>query len=323
MPSFQQKIITNRFTLLYASLLAAVAWLSVSGFQWPSLLGMVVAAAAVYLTAELNNGYALLRISSRMISTLLALLLGVQFFLQPIQAGHAVLICGVCTYFILFASYQQVHSPFLPFICSLLLGITSLLFPEMLFWTVVLWLSGMMLHSFTLRYVLASLMGLLLPYWFLTAYLYWNDSLSVLQEQLTALIQFSKPDYEQVTLYQWMSMAYVFLLFAIGTVDFLLTSTRDKTRTRAFYKVVMVQGVCSFLWLMLQPQHFNEITPLCLINTSILGGHYVALSNGKVQNIVTMVLFLIPLALWLFYLSDHLGLFPSFADLPLSHLLNL
>jgi hypothetical protein len=80
------------------------------------------------------------------------------------------------------------------------------------------------------------------------------------------------------------------VLFILGGIDFSRKNHLDKTRVRSYYYAVLLFGASSFVWLFLQPQYFNLIIPFCLVHAAMIGGHFVGISYGKVQNIITIIL---------------------------------
>ena len=289
----QPAIATYRLTLPLAVGFAAVVWMLNSGIGVEAAFGFLCAAVAVYLMAELNNAFALLRVSSRMVSTVLTLLLAAAPMLQPLQTGHAVLLAGVAMYFPLFASYQSVHMPVLPFLTMLIVGTASLFFPLLVLAVPVLWISSAVLRALSFRCWAASVLGLLLPYWIGVAVVFCIDRMDVAQAWMQPFTHWTLPDYTSVSVGQWVVLTVVMLVFAVGAVDFFLKATLDRTRTRMMYKVVVFHGVAAVVWLLLQPQHINVLLPLLMVPASITGGHFSALSGGKVQHIVKLVLLLL------------------------------
>ncbi len=295
--TFQRKIATHRFTLFVALALGVVLWLTDRRMDGQALLGMLPAALAIYLTSELNNTFALLRISSRMIGSVLALLLPMAVTLHPLQPAHAVLVFAVIVLFPLFASYQRPFITLFSFLTFLLLGCAALFVPQFLLLTPVFWVAQLLLRSFSLRGWVASLLGVLLPGWFAFTYYYLTDQTEVFVERCNQVVTLAPSSYEALTLHHWLVAGFAFLLFLVGMIDVNLNSGKDKTRVRNSYMVVTLFGGAGFIGLTIQPQMFNELLPLCLVPTAIVGGHFIALSYGRIQNWLTFLFFVAALAI--------------------------
>lgn len=288
---FQKTIAQGRFTLAVVALIALVAW-AVLPPAWSLMLplGFVACAVCVYLLTELNNAFVLLRINSRMIGSTLALLLAPAVMLHELHTAHLILLCSVVTYYPLFASYQRPHATVLAYLTYLLIGISSLSYPQLLHIVPVCWIAQIMLRAMSARSWVASLLGIVTPYCFLFTYGYCTDQMPLLTERFVELIRFDMPDYTSWTTVHIGIAALALLHFLIGSIDFLRNSHLDKTRTRYHYYVVLLLGTTAFMWLLLQPQHYLLILPLCLTNAAIMSGHFSALSFGRVQNIIVIIL---------------------------------
>ena len=297
---FQRKIATGRFTLAWAVVIALLAWTfhasltTLSIPLWGSMGGGLLASfLAIWLMAELNNQFALLRIRSRMLSTLLMLLLAASPMLHDLSFSHLVLIAAILAYFNLFATYQRPQATTHTFLIYFLLAVASIVFPQLLMLVPVWWVAQLMLRSLSFRSWIASLLGLVTPYWLVLTAAYCTDRLPLLRDQLTTGWT---PAATSLSLLQLGESLAVGILFLIGTIDFLLRKHLDKTRTRNFFYVAILIGIASFALLAFYPQHFDNIFPLVLIGTAMLGGHFAALSYGRLQNILVITFFILLLA---------------------------
>lgn len=298
---FQKTIAQGRFTLAVVALIALVAWAVLPpAWSWWLLAGFVASAVCVYLLAELCITFVLLRINSRLISSTLALLLASAVMLHELQAAHFILLCSIVAYFPLFASYQRPRGSVLSYIAFLLLGLSSLVFPQLLFFVPVCWISQMMLRSMSGRVMVASLLGILTPYCFLFTYAYCTDEMVLFNDRFVELLRIELPDFTTLSLQYIVVAALSLIHFLVGMVDFLRNKHFDKTRTRYHYYVVLLHGCMAFVWFLLQPQYAQFILPLCLTNAAIMSGHFTAQSYGKVQNIITIILAVLTLGACVF-----------------------
>ncbi len=314
---FQQTIATSKFTLPVVALFSLVAWF-LCGDDVPSAAGMtaggvgeelwsmipeyittgtlsvvfgfILSLVAVYLMTEFNNNFVLLRISSRMLGSVLALLLTVSSFLHPFQPAHVVLILMLLSYFPLFATYQRAGSMAYVFVSYLLLSIASLLFPKVLLLVPFYWMGQTVLRSLNLRTIAASVFGVVVPYWIVFAFAYISDCLPEVFDGFIGDFSFALPDYSVWDAHCWVLALLTFVLAVMGAVNFYMHDYLDKTRTRVYLNVVVLLAFASFLLLVWEPGHFAEVFPLVLINTSILAGHHLAQTYSRLTNIYTIVL---------------------------------
>ncbi len=316
--SFQQTIATGKFTLPIVLLLSLVAWMLCPGegvavaaselsdyglwYMLPEsittgltsvVIGPFFSLLAVYLMTEFNNQFVLLRVSSRMLGSLLAVLLTASVFLHSFQPAHVVLLLILLSYFPLFVSYQQPDSMVYIFVAYMLLGIASLVFPKLLLVTPLYWLAQMVLRSFNPRTFFASVFGVAVPYWIAFSVVYVNDLLPEVYARFAEAFVFAVPVYSVWSIQHICVVAFAFLLSMFGIVNFLLHGYLDKTRTRVFLNVVTIFTLFSFLFLLLEPSHINVLLPFALVNTSIMAGHHLAQNFSRFNNIYTIIVCLI------------------------------
>jgi len=75
----------------------------------------------------------------------------------------------------------------------------------------------------------------------------------------------------------------------IGSIHFIHSSYRDKIRVRQIYYGFITLGFFSLALLVLQPQ--NELAfRMFIFATSPLIGHYWALTNSKISNVMVIIL---------------------------------
>ena len=154
------------------------------------------------------------------------------------------------------------------------------------------------------RTFFASLLGLATPYWFMTGWLIWqkNGDLHAIISLFDVQDIFQFPfDFSFVSLSCQLIMAFATLLLVIGSIHFIHSSFRDKIRVRQIYYGFITLGLYSLAILVLQPH--NELALRMLIfAASPLTGHYWALTNSRISNILFIVLTVAIIALTAFNL---------------------
>lgn len=261
------------------------------------LLGLVLAALSIYLIAELTNTFVLLRISSRMLSSSMAVLLSSTLCLHNFQPGMAITVMIVLSYFALFYTYQ-LSNPVATFLAFMFLSMASLLFPKLLLFVPVYWICLVYLRSFSARAFMASLFGTIVPYWFfLCISLCIEEEPTIFLTTCEKLIEFRLPDYTVLATTDYMIFAFVLIYFLAGIINFVTHSFLDKTRTRIIYATVIFHGIFTLAFIVLQPQYFHTLLPLFMIDSSLVGGHFIALTYNRISHIYSLVMFVLLIAL--------------------------
>ena len=139
---------------------------------------------------------------------------------------------------------------------------------------------------FSMRSLLASLIGITAPYWFLSGYFIFNGTADLLLAHIESIAQFASPFQFDFSNYHIIAtFAYITIIAAIGSFHFLRNSYKDKIRTRMIYEILITMTAITFVFIILQPQHIKPLLSIMTISTSILAAHYIALTNTKLTNI--------------------------------------
>lgn len=304
MRQLQGKIAKSSLTLPVTTLFAVVTWL-VAGVieeQWWLQLACFMVSAA--LMAELNNGNALIRVRSRMVvCTFLALSCAACFLFGSLQ-GAFVQLCSIASYHFLFRSYQNKEAVGLTYYAFLCMGLASLSLVEVAVFIPFVWLfMATNLLSLSWRTWLASLLGFLTPYWFTIPYLIYQQNYTLLTTHFTELNGFGFPfDYSTLTIGQVAVFAFILLLTAIGSLHFWRFSYEDSIRVRLLYGCFITMNSLNLLLIALQPQYFNVLMPLSIVNASPIIAHFFALTNSRVTNIMFFVAVALTIAITVFNL---------------------
>ena len=76
----------------------------------------------------------------------------------------------------------------------------------------------------------------------------------------------------------------------IGTIHFIRKSTYDSIRIRLLYGFFIWMDLFAFAWLAFQPQHYDMLLRIIIINTAPLIAHFFALTSTKITNVSFLVL---------------------------------
>ncbi len=255
-------------------------------------LGLLCAALAVYMMVELNSRNILLRVSSRMLSCMLAILLTISVAYHGFQPGYVVLLLSLLSFFSLFAAYQH-PDPILSFEVFLYLSVASLVFPKLVWLAPLYWLMQGYFQAFSFRSVVASLLALLMTYWLYAGVAAMSGHFALFMAHAQTAVRFHAGDYHLVDYRDVVTFLFVVLLFVVGTIDFYLHRYLDRVRTRIQYDALCLYGGVLIVLICLQPQYADVLMPLLLVSTSMVFGHFFALTHTRFSHICCLVLLLL------------------------------
>ena len=309
MKRIQNEIAESGLTLPVVAALAAILWIAKGGIAhqwWPQLACF---ALTVYLIVELSNSNALLRIRSRMVSTVFIVLSCTASFLFHSIAGNVLQLCLVASLLFWFQSYQDDKAAGKVYYAFLFYGIASLCHAQLLWLLPVLWvLMGTQLQALNGRLLLASLLGVATPYWIVVPVVLIFDPWPQLgfqpEAHVQALLSFMNltEAYATWTVNRVAVVAFVTVLLGMSIFHFWTNSFEDKIRIRLLYGLFTVMSLLSIIALLLQPQHYDMLIRMVFIYSSPLIGHYFALTSGKATNYVFLTACGLALALIIFNL---------------------
>lgn len=303
----QNKVAGSRWALPVTAIYALMMWVAmdIQAQQWHWVqFGCYVVAA--YLMVELNNTNALIRIYSRMVSCSMLMLTACALFMFAQQQVALTAVCTMVSLTTLLHTYQDEGSAGWTFYSFVALSLSTLVSVHMLWMAVVYWLvMAAFLRSWSTRTFIASLLGLAMPYWFVTPVLLMTGDEHHLWQQLAMIGDFSHiADITTIDLRRWLVLAVTIVIAIIGSVHFLRSSTNDKIRTRMYFYSFITLWIFTLVMMVIQTVAFDHLLILMIIFISPLIGHYLALTHTRITNItfVIMTLVLIILAqlnLWM------------------------
>ena len=289
---------------------ACICWLLCGLIQkgmWPQF-GCF--ALSTYAMLMLNSTNALIRIYSRMVSSTFLALSCMACFLFPSVAGAISQLFFTATYLILFFTYQDKEAPGFTFYAFLCFGLSTLASVHFLFLLPLMWLLMLTnLQSLSLRNFFASLFGVAAPYWIAACWGFFQKDLSFFSDHFMPLNDFSTPfDLSILDSSQKITFAFIVGMAIISTLHFWHNSSFDKYRTRQLYSLFIRVDLVVFFLIFLQPQHYDHLIRLAIINTAPLIAHFFALSNSKWTNItfIVVTLFILSFTAYNVWMSSSL-----------------
>ncbi len=288
----QNKVSTSRLTLPITIAYAICMWL-VCGLLTRNLwLQFTCFGITSYFMMVLNNQNALIRIFSRMVSCAFLILSCAACFLMPSIREGIMQMFMAAAYLCLFQSYQNREAKGIVYYGSLMLGLASLACPHILYFVPLIWLlMGTNLLSLSWRTWLASLFGLLTPYWIASAWLVYKDDFAPLITHFTPLLDFHFP-IRIADLDVGIQLIFGLLLICAltGIIHFVRKSSYDSIRIRLLYGFFIWMDLFAIALMVFMPQYYDMLLRIIIINTAPLIAHFLALTNTKITNAAFFVL---------------------------------
>ena len=292
-----KKAITTNTTILPIVLsVGSLLWILPEAGNLLLWGGWFVAVLTTYGWMEMNARMMLLRERSRMVSTTYFATLVAVPLLHEVGIVSLLPLALLACYGFLFVSYQERRPEGYLFHAFLLLGISSLVLPQVLWlFPLLLFCCLVQLRSLTLSSFSAALMGLFLSLAVLALKALWLWDFSTLSTTLSAMgdrlvgIDFSywrmvytaTPTSLPTEAWQFLiSTGSVLLISAIAVIQQVQTSYLDKIKVRMFYYVIGMVQCALFMLLILFPEERWAWLHLLIANSAPLTAHYMTLTRG-------------------------------------------
>ena len=295
----QNRISRSRLLLPTMVVYAIAVWVAcglVSDGLW---LQFACFAISSFLMVELNNSNALIRIYSRMVSCSFITMICLSTFLSHSTSAMFLSICVVMSFIMTFLTYQDKSATGHTFYSFLSLGLATLIDVKMLFYAPVMWIAMYFyLRSFTPRTFVASVLGLICPYWFVSVYFIYTNNFTLAAEHFSQLVEYGMvADFSVVPNPAIVAICFVLTLSITGIIHYLRNRINDKTRTRMLYNTFILVDLASIVFVILQPQHYITLLTILIVTTSPLIAHFIALTHTRITNISFKAIVIAALAL--------------------------
>lgn len=304
----QTQVATGRLTLPVTIFVCLLLWFFTFN-GWDKFASMGIIALIGYVMIETNTAFNLIRTRTTLPVCIYGWIATSLFFLHPFSWENLVPLTFVLSIYQLFHSYES-PSPTNPiYHAFLFIGLGSLALPQFMTFACLWWISMIPFRAIGIKSFLASLIGLITPYWFLFAYAFYFDEMNLFLTPLQKMIHFYPINYSLLSTGEIISWTIITLLLLISSIHYGHIAYKDKTRTRIYHSFLVYTGIWTTLLCVLQPEHLGVWMSIQLICMAFLCGHLFTLTRNRFSGIlfiVTFVVFilLMSLNLWMQFFNS-------------------
>lgn len=299
--TIQNTIATSKFTLPLCTLYALAVCLAFGMVTHGEIIQLGCLGATVAIMAMINSTYSLTRIYSRTISSSYLMLILTALTIVIDRDAMALSVSFSLFLLIYFNCYQEHRAPGTLFYSSLILGLGSLLFIQVLYLLPLFWLimiNNLMSRSF--RNIIASLLGAVLPYWFWLGWTTLHGDTTTVTTHLSSLIEFERIDISLLNNHLLPVLAFITFVTLICMVHYVRTMHQEKIKTRMIYNAFCIITITLYAMLFLQPQHESKLLAFIFISIAPIVGHTVTFSTGRWANRFLCLLLLVTIGMTLY-----------------------
>ena len=300
----QNRIAESRWTQAYVVSAATLVWIVAGLYNLAVIIPGICLLLSTYLMMELNNANALIRIYSRMVSCSFLVFATIAVFMFPSIQAAIIMLGFVGFYTFAFRCYQDTHAPGWTFYAFFCIGMASIVWVQALFFLPILWIiMRTNILSMSPRNFVASLLGIILPYWFYAGYLAVKGNITILLNHFAKITVFAEPfNFKLLNINQILTLSFVLICAMIGIAHFINQKRNDNIRTRLFYQIFITIDVVTIVFMFLQPQHYDALLSVMIVTTAPLIAHFFALTRTRITNWMFLILLYSALIITLFNL---------------------
>jgi hypothetical protein len=200
--------------------------------------GLLLMILPAFVIQRINDVEMLIRERTRLPFMIFILMASTNTGFIPLNEVSVVLICIVFMIYELFNSYQLPESTGRFFNTGLLIGFAGLFMPQVLWYLPLLWIGMYQFRSINYKSFFASLVGVLIVYWFVLAWCVWNHDFSIFESFYSSLT--SIDIFSNASLFQYYHIGFALVVALLITASFFI-------KMDAFNNSVRVRQMLSFL----------------------------------------------------------------------------
>ena len=152
--------------------------------------GLLLIVLIAFVIQHISDVERLIEERTRLAFLFFFILTSTQTGLLAMSETTIVLVCLVFILYELFRAYQLPEATGTLFNVGVLIGFTGLWMPQILWLVPLLWIGMYQLQSLTFRSLMASLIGVLIIYWFVLAWCIWARDFSMFTSLYSSLTDF-------------------------------------------------------------------------------------------------------------------------------------
>lgn len=298
---FQVNIATGRLTLPVVILVCLILW-GIGLSEWNEIGTCIITAISGYLMIEINTTFTLIRTRTTLPTSIYWYLSTIFFFIHPFEWSNLVQLAFLLSISNLFMGYESTKSSIHIFHTFLFIGLGSLAFPPLIYFTPLLIISTIAFRAMNAKSFFASIVGLLTPFWFLFAYSFYYDKMQLFHTIIKEMVHFYPINYSELQTTEITAGLFCTIVLIISSLHYFQVSYLDKTRTRIYLSFIAFAGWWTTLLIFLQPQYLPTLLPIQLIGSAFLSGHLFTLTQNRFSNLFFIVTFTLYIVLTIFNL---------------------
>jgi len=269
------------------------------------ILGLLLFLLSAFVIQRINDIEMIIRERTRLPFMLFILFVSTNAGLLPFKEITFALICIVFVIYELFNSYQLPEAAGKLFNAGVFIGIAGLFVPQVLLFLPLLWIGMYQFRSLKYKSFMASLIGVLIIYWFVLAWCVWKHDFSMftsLYSSLASLNVFSISAFFRIYL---IGFAGVLLLLVMAFFHIKMNAFNNSVRIRQMLSFLLNMSVWSIVMLLLYGNDADSLMAILYIPVSVLIASFLEDVRYRIRLVlyyfvISVLLFSFVIRVWIF-----------------------
>lgn len=203
----------------------------------------------------------------------------------------------------LFESYQETRAEKNAFDIALLLSLASLFWIKILYLLPIFWFGLYAMKTLSFKSWLASIVGIIAPYWFAFFYFAYNNNYEPLLQYGQTIIEFELIDFSTTQLYTWIHLGITIVASFFALTHAMFSSLTDKIRTRSFLIFLVVLIFSSYILTFVDFRNSGSALYVSYLLSAFMISHLFASVRGRFTSFLFHIMLYSYILLYLWSLS--------------------
>ena len=245
-----------------------------------NFISLLLTAFNAFLIGQLNNRHTIIRTRSFLPVMFFLLLISCWHETHLFVSIHIALSLFILALFVIFAVYRNRNAAEQAFLSSFLIAVASIMFFPVILFIPLIWIGLILFHSFSLRNLLATLIGVIAPWLICIAvrYYYQPDLLWLIN--LTNNFEFGLPLLSR-PLNEIIYATALFVVLVLGIAGLTSNLNQDSMQTRSFINFIIWLLILAFIFSMIFKHYFMIFMPFVGFSYAVLLAHPLTLKKSK------------------------------------------
>lgn len=245
-----------------------------------NLISLLLTAFNAFLIGQLNNRHTIIRTRSFLPVMFFLLLMSCWHETHLFISIHIALSFFILALFVIFGVYRNRSASEQAFLSSFLIAVASIMFLPVILFIPLIWAGLILFHSFSLRNLLATFIGVIAPWIiYIAVRYYYQPDLSWLIS-LTDNFEFGLPLLTR-PLNEIIYVIALFIVLVLGIAGLTSNLNQDSMQTRSFINFILWLLILSFVFSMIFKNYFMIFMPFVGFSYAILLSHPLTLKKSK------------------------------------------